>query len=83
MTIVYPDGPVDFWQFLKGKLKRVIVRVRLLPLPQQLVQADYAGDPAVREAYQKWVQQLWLDKDAQIDTLIYASNRPVAPILHS
>ena len=81
VTIVYPDGPVDFWQFLKGKLKRVIVRVRHLPLPQQLVQADYAGDPAVREAYQKWVQQLWQDKDAQIDTLIYASNRPPVHVI--
>ena len=30
----------------------------------------YFGDPAAREAYQKWVQQLWLDKDAQIAALI-------------
>jgi len=75
VTIVYPDGPPDFWQFLKGKLKRVIVRVRPLPIPQHLVQGDYAGDPAVREAYQQWVQQLWLDKDAQIEALI----QPVAP----
>jgi 1-acyl-sn-glycerol-3-phosphate acyltransferase len=69
VTIVYPDGPPDFWQFLKGKLKRVIVRVRPLPIPRHLVQGDYAGDPAVREAYQQWVQQLWLDKDAQIKAL--------------
>ena len=75
VTIVYPDGPPDFWQFLKGKLKRVIVRVRPLPVPQHLVQGDYAGDPAVREAYQQWVQQLWLEKDAQIEALL----QPVAP----
>jgi len=75
VTIVYPDGPPDFWKFLKGKLKRVIVRVRPLPIPQHLVQGDYAGDPAVREAYQKWVQQLWLEKDAQIEALL----QPVAP----
>src|SRR5664280_382613 len=66
VTIVYPDGPPDFWQFLKGKLKRVIVRVRPLPIPQHLVQGDYAGDPAVREAYQQWVQQMWREKDMQI-----------------
>jgi 1-acyl-sn-glycerol-3-phosphate acyltransferase len=75
VTIVYPDGPVDFWQFLKGELKHVIVRVRPLPIPQELVHGDYAGDPAVREAYQKWVQQLWLEKDAQIEALI----KPLAP----
>ena len=70
VTIVYPDGPIDFWQFLCGKLHRVIVRVRPLPLPQELVHGDYAGDPAVREAYQQWVHQLWLDKDAQINALL-------------
>ena len=74
VTIVYPDGAPAFWQFLTGKLKRVIVRVRPLPIPQHLVQGDYAGDPAVREAYQQWVHQTWLDKDAQIDALISRSN---------
>ena len=69
VTIVYPDGAPQFWQFLKGKLKRVVVRVRALPVPQHLAQGDYAGDAAVREAYQKWVHQLWLEKDAQIEVL--------------
>jgi 1-acyl-sn-glycerol-3-phosphate acyltransferase len=70
VTIVYPDGAPQFTEFLKGRLKRVIVRVRSLAVPQHLVQGDYAGDPAVREAYQQWVHQLWLEKDAQIATLI-------------
>lgn len=69
VTIVYPDGAPNFWQFLKGQLRRVVVRVRLLPIPQHLAQADYANDPAVRAAFQQWVQQLWLDKDAQIESL--------------
>ncbi len=70
VTIVYPDGAPRLTQFLTGKVRRIIVRVRPLPIPQQLAQGDYAGDPAVREAYQKWVQQLWLEKDAQIAALI-------------
>jgi 1-acyl-sn-glycerol-3-phosphate acyltransferase len=69
VTIVYPDGTPTFTQFLSGKLRRVIVRVRALPVPQHLAQGDYAGDAAVREAYQQWVHQLWLDKDAQIEAL--------------
>ena len=70
VTIVYPDGALDFWQFLSGKLKRISVRVRSLPVPQHLLQGDYAGDPAVREAFQQWVHQMWLEKDAQIEKLI-------------
>ncbi|MHB8948508.1 MAG: acyltransferase, partial [Rhodoferax sp.] len=70
VTIVYPDGAPTFSQFVTGKLHRVTVRVRALPVPQHLVQGDYAGDPAVREAYQQWVHQLWSDKDAQIDAFL-------------
>ena len=70
VTIVYPDGAPKFGQFLLGKLKRVIVRVRTLAIPKNLAHADYAADPWVREAYQKWVHQMWHDKDAQIETLL-------------
>jgi 1-acyl-sn-glycerol-3-phosphate acyltransferase len=71
VTIVYPDGAPHFIDFLMGKVKRITVRVRLLPVPQHLVTGDYAGDPAVREAYQKWGQQLWTEKDALIERLIH------------
>lgn len=73
VTIVYPDGVPDFWQFLSGKLRRVIVRVRLLPIPFHLAQGDYAGDPVVRAAYQRWGRQLWREKDAQIEALLHES----------
>jgi len=79
VTIVYPDGTPDFWQFLRGKLKRVIVRVRSLPIPPHLLQGDYSGDPAVREAYQQWAQQLWQDKDALIEALIASAGAIAAP----
>jgi hypothetical protein len=32
--------------------------------------ADYASDPAVREAFQQWLQQIWQEKDRQIDALL-------------
>jgi 1-acyl-sn-glycerol-3-phosphate acyltransferase len=70
VTIVYPDGRPDFWDFTCGKVKRIVVRVRALPVPKDLVSGDYANDPVVREAYQKWVQQMWMDKDAQIEALL-------------
>jgi 1-acyl-sn-glycerol-3-phosphate acyltransferase len=77
VTIVYPDGAPTFTQFLMGKVQRIVVRVRSLPVPQHLIQGDYAGDPAVREAYQKWAQQLWLDKDAQIESILNPLNAGV------
>ena len=44
-------------------------------MPGQLMQGDYAADPAVREAYGEWVRQLWRDKDAQIAGLLAAAPR--------
>lgn len=72
VTIVYPDGTPTFWDFLCGKMKRVVVRVQSLPVPEQLANGDYAADPVIREAYAQWVKQLWQDKDAQIDALLKA-----------
>jgi 1-acyl-sn-glycerol-3-phosphate acyltransferase len=72
VTIVYADGAPTFWHFLCGKVKRIVVRVQTVPVPKDLADGDYAGDPAVRDAFQKWVQQLWLAKDAQIATLLDA-----------
>ncbi|MDP2369391.1 acyltransferase [Rhodoferax sp.] len=79
VTIVYPDGPPTFWHFLQGKVQHIVVRARALPVPGKLVQGDYAGDPAVREAFGQWVQQLWLDKDAQITALLSAPLPAKAP----
>jgi 1-acyl-sn-glycerol-3-phosphate acyltransferase len=70
VTIVYPDGIPTFWFFLCGRLQRVIVRVRTLPVPKELAQGDYANDPAMREAFAQWVQQMWRDKDTQISQLL-------------
>jgi 1-acyl-sn-glycerol-3-phosphate acyltransferase len=70
VTIVYPDGIPGFWTFLSGRMRRVIVRVRSLPLPRELLSGDYGNDPALREAFSIWAQQLWKDKDAQIASLL-------------
>ncbi len=76
VTIVYPDGVCTFPQFLLGRMRRVIVRVRSLPIPQHLIHGDYSNDPAFREAFSQWVQQIWREKDAQITALLAASNNP-------
>jgi 1-acyl-sn-glycerol-3-phosphate acyltransferase len=70
VTIVYPDGAPTFSHFLCGRLRHVTVRVRSLPIPVHLLGGDYANDPAFRDAFSKWVQQLWRDKDAQIAALL-------------
>jgi 1-acyl-sn-glycerol-3-phosphate acyltransferase len=70
VTIVYPDGVPTFWEFLCGKVKSVIVRIGQAQVPQELLHGDYEGDQAFRAAFQQWVQQLWQEKDLQIQSLM-------------
>ncbi len=76
VTIVYPDGTPTFWHFLQGRVRRVIVRARLLPIPAHLINVDYSGDAEVRMQFQAWVQQLWREKDEQIALLLNATRAP-------
>lgn len=70
VTIVYPDGPPMFWDFLCGRMRKVIVRVRLLEIPAELAEGDYATDSRFRKSVQRWQQERWLEKDQEIETLL-------------
>ena len=70
ITIVYPDGIPTFWEFLCGKVKRITVRIRTIEIPKQFLHGDYESDLVFRDAMHKWVQQLWQEKDQQIESLL-------------
>ena len=70
ITIVYPDGTPTFWHFLQGRMHRVVVRARVLPIPSHLINVDYGGDAESRQRFAAWVQQLWQEKDALITDLL-------------
>ena len=70
VTIVYPEGRPTFWHFLQGRMHRVIVRARLLPLPTHLDLAKYSTDSTVRAVFHTWVQEVWQEKDTLITSLL-------------
>ncbi len=69
VTIAYPDGPPRFRDFLAGRVPRVIARVRRRRVPADLA-GDYQGDAVLRQRYRAWLENIWLDKDRQIDHLL-------------
>jgi len=79
ITIVYPDGVPSFWDFLCGRIKRVVVRIRELPIPAQLIGGDYEGDPGFRTDFQRWINQMWLEKDRQIEQILSAISKSPHP----
>ena len=77
VTIVYPDGRPTFWDLVSGRVRRVIVRVRQLPIPPEFIGCDYRSDTQFRIAIHRWIGQIWTDKDALIEQLLNDA-RPVA-----
>jgi 1-acyl-sn-glycerol-3-phosphate acyltransferase len=63
VTIYYPDGVPTFWDFLCGRLRRVVVRARSIEVPGELMQGDYGQDAAFRAAFSTWVSALWQEKE--------------------
>ncbi len=65
VTIYYPQGRPTYWEYASGKVKRVEIHVRQLPISSSLL-GDYANDSEFRGYFQGWVNQLWREKEAQL-----------------
>lgn len=63
VTIIYPDGAPKMWEFLCGRVRRIIVDVRVRQIPVELRRGDYAQDEQYRTAVQNWVREIWTEKD--------------------
>jgi 1-acyl-sn-glycerol-3-phosphate acyltransferase len=72
-TIVYPEGRFGFWDFLSGRISKVIVRARQIEVPRDFLVGDYENDPVFRERFQAWVRELWREKDELIDRLLHGT----------
>jgi 1-acyl-sn-glycerol-3-phosphate acyltransferase len=67
VTIVYPQGTPDFWQFLQGRVPQVVVHVRTLPVPRLPEGESPDAEQARRALCQNWVNTLWANKDRVIE----------------
>lgn len=70
VTIIYPpDGPKGAWDLICGRINKVKVNIRQIEIPPEFVGKDYANDPEFKVAIQKWINDLWVEKDALIEEM--------------
>jgi 1-acyl-sn-glycerol-3-phosphate acyltransferase len=70
VTVVYPQARIPgFWDLISGQVPRVIIDIKTRELDPALWQGDYENDPVFREYVQEWVNRLWAEKNARIQTL--------------
>jgi 1-acyl-sn-glycerol-3-phosphate acyltransferase len=66
VTLVYPDGPAKFWDLCCGRHVEVDVNVRKRPVEPWLTAGDYENDREWRRRVQRWLGEIWHEKDELI-----------------
>lgn len=67
VTVVYEgETAPSFWTFLSGQIARVVIHLEKKPIPPAMSTGNYQEDPAFRQAFQQWINQLWQQKDERI-----------------
>lgn len=69
VTLCYPENDErPFYDMLSGKLTRIVVRIDLLSITDEL-HGDYVGDKNFKRGFQQWLNNLWSEKDQQIEAI--------------
>lgn len=74
VTIAYPGGTPTMWGFLCGQAEEIRVRVKELPVTEELV-GDFGKDKAFRRHFTTWQKQLWSEKDREMGELLGQSEQ--------
>jgi len=66
VSIAYPAGTPTMLDLLSGRIPEVVIEVRELPIPAEASGSSYEQDSATRVRYQRWINEIWIDKDARL-----------------
>lgn len=73
ITLAYPKNRTHpFKSVLFGQMKKVVVRIEVLPVDSS-VSGDYFNDKPYKREFQLWLTELWKKKDKTLDE-IYREN---------
>ena len=67
VTIIYSQRPGSFWDYLCGRVEKINVQIKKMPVPQEFLGGDYQNDDMFRDRIQSWVSDLWQKKDNLIE----------------
>jgi 1-acyl-sn-glycerol-3-phosphate acyltransferase len=79
VTIVYPEGKNGIWDYLCGRINRITIDIKTREIPQRFLGMDYQGNHGIRADFQKWVGQIWKEKDQTINALVNENRRSEQP----
>ena len=66
VSLIYPDGQKQFSDLFANRISKVIVDVKVVDIPENLLSGDYQNDQDFKQEFQAWVNELWVKKDELI-----------------
>ncbi|WP_417544013.1 acyltransferase [Marinobacter sp.] len=71
VTIVYPGEhrSIGIWDYLSGRIRTIVIDIRVREIPTQFLGMDYENGRETRVEFQRWVSELWAEKDARIEAI--------------
>ncbi len=75
VTLCYPqNNATPFHDMLSGKLTRIVVRIELLPVTEEL-HGDYVNDKNFKRQFQRWLNGVWYEKDALLNDIKFSHKK--------
>ena len=68
-SLVYESTKRDAWSFLTGEMKNVKILVKKYDIPEYLKEKNYSADDQYREDFKDWIEDIWAQKDKDIENL--------------
>ena len=68
-SVVYESEKRDAWSFLCGDMNKVQILVKKYEIPEKLKEKNYLNDGQYREDFKMWIEDIWQQKDKNIDGL--------------
>lgn len=69
VTIAYPKGRKEIWDFLCGRVPEVMVKIRNIRITDEIL-GDYLKDPEFAKRFQAWLNALWAEKDRLLSAML-------------
>ncbi|MDC3313448.1 acetyltransferase [Gammaproteobacteria bacterium] len=68
-SVVYKSDKRGAWAFLKGDMRDVKVSVKKYYIPEDLKNKNYSTDEEYRKNFKIWIEEIWEEKDKEIERL--------------
>ena len=68
-SVVYKTNKRGAWAFLKGDMRDVKVSVKKYNIPENLKNKNYSTDEEYRKNFKIWIEEIWEEKDKEIERL--------------